>query len=73
VRSVHGVGGTIAWPSGSPDLTLLYFSVWAYVQDKDMVFDPPLPKSLEELQARVTESVATTDADMIHRIWDEIA
>ena len=73
MRSAHGVGGTIAWPPRSPDLTPLYFSVWAYVQDKDDVLDPPVPKSMEELQARLTEEVATIDAGMIHRIWDEIA
>jgi hypothetical protein len=45
--------------------------VWGYVKNK--VFVPPLPASLEELRARITEMIATIDADMIHRIWDEIA
>jgi hypothetical protein len=72
VRSADGVGGTIAWPPRSPDLTCLYFSAWACVQDKDKDIDPPVPKSVEELQARITEAVATIDADMIHRIWEEI-
>jgi hypothetical protein len=45
--------------------------VWGYVKHK--VFVPPLPASLEELQARITEAVATIDADMIHTIWEEIA
>jgi hypothetical protein len=53
------------------DLTTLDFSVWGYV--KDRVFVPPLPASLEELRARITEVVAMMDVDMIHRIWDEIA
>jgi hypothetical protein len=65
-----GRGGTIVWPPRSPDLTLLDFSVWGEVKDK--VFVPPLPASLEELWARVTEAVSTGDVDMIHRIWDEI-
>jgi hypothetical protein len=43
------------------------------IKDKDKVFVPPLPASLEELQAQITEVVATIDADMIPRIWDEIA
>jgi hypothetical protein len=47
--------------------------VWTYVEDKDKVFDPHVPKRLEELQARITEAVATIDADMINKIWDEIA
>ena len=40
---------------------------------KDKVFVPPLPASLEELRAQITEVVTTIDADMRHRIWDEIA
>jgi len=40
---------------------------------KDKVFVPPIPASLEELRAQITEVVTTIDADMIHRIWDEIA
>jgi hypothetical protein len=45
--------------------------MWGYV--KHEVFVPPLPASLKELQARITEAFATTDVDMINRIWDEIA
>ena len=37
------------------------------------VFVPPLPTCLEELRARITEAVATTDVDVICRIWDAIA
>jgi hypothetical protein len=62
--------GTIAWPPQSPDLTPLEFSVWGYIKDK--VFVPPLPASLEELRAWLTEAVVTIDVDMIHGIWDEI-
>jgi hypothetical protein len=28
---------------------------------------------LEELRARITEAAAIINADMIHRIWDEVA
>jgi len=73
VRIAHDVGGTIAWSPRSPDLTPLYFAVWAYVQGKYRVLNPPVPKSMEELQARITQAGATMDADMSHRIWDEIA
>jgi hypothetical protein len=62
-----GCGGTVSWP---PRLLDLDFSVGAYVKHK--VFLPHLPASLEELRAQITEPVATIDADMIHRIWDEI-
>jgi len=64
-----GRGGTIAWPPRSPDLTPLDISEWGYVKD----FVPPLLVSLEELRSRITEAVATMDAEMIRRIWDEIA
>jgi hypothetical protein len=66
-----GRGGKIAWPPRSPDLSPLDFSIWGYLKDK--VFVLPLPASLEELRARMTETVATINADMIHRIWDEIS
>jgi hypothetical protein len=45
--------------------------MWGYVKDKNYIL--PLPASLEELLTRITEEVATIDADMIHWIWDEIA
>jgi hypothetical protein len=61
---------TIAWPPPSHDLTPLDISVWGYVHNK--VFDSPLSVCLEELRARITEAIATIDADMIYRIWKEI-
>jgi len=67
----NGRGGMMAWPPRSPDSTPLDFTVWGYINDK--VFAPPLPTSLEDLRARITEEVATTNVDMIHRIWEEIA
>ena len=66
-----GCGGMIAWPPRLPDLTPLDFSVWGCIKDQDFV--PPLPASLEKLQARITAVVETTDVDVIHRIWDKIA
>jgi len=66
-----GRGGKIAWPLRSPDLTPLDFSVWEYVKDRGFV--PPLPASLEELQARITEAVVTVDKDIIDGIWKEIS
>jgi hypothetical protein len=54
----------------APVLTPLDFSVRGYVKNK--VFVPPLPASLEEQRAQITEAVAI-DVDMIHRTWDEIA
>jgi hypothetical protein len=53
--------GTIAWPPRSPVLTPLEFSVWGYVKDK--VFVPHFRVNLEELRARIRETVTTVDAD----------
>ena len=61
----------LAWLSRPPDLTPLDSSVWLYVKDKVLV--PPLPASLEELRALITEAVVTLNVDMIYRIWEEIA
>jgi hypothetical protein len=40
---------------------------------KGKVFVPLLPESSEGLRAQTTEAAATIDADMIYRIWDEVA
>jgi len=66
-----GCGGTIARPPLSPDLTALHFSVWGYVKE-EVFFSPTFPASLEELRARITEAVATTDTESIHRMWGKI-
>lgn len=58
-----GRGGTIAWPPRLPELTHLEFTVWGWVNEK--VFAAPLPASLEEIRARITAAVATTNVDMI--------
>ena len=71
VVAVIGHGRMIAWPPQSPDLTPLDFSLCGYIKDKCSV--SPLPATLEELQAQVTEAVVTIDMDMIQRMWDEIA
>jgi hypothetical protein len=65
-----GRGGMIAWTPQLPDLIPLNFYVLRYV--KDQVLVSPLPARVEKLWARITVAVATIDADMIHRIWDEI-
>jgi len=65
-----GRGGTIAWLPQMPDLTPLDFCVWGYIKDK--VFVPPLPASLEELQARIIKAIVAIDVDMIHGIRDKI-
>ena len=59
-----GRGGTIAWLLRSSDLTPLHFSVWCCVKDKGFVRF--LPARLQELRARITETVAGVNADMIH-------
>jgi len=66
-----GTDGTIAWSPRASDLTTLEITVWGYVNDT--VFAPPLPASLEEIRAWITEEAVTTNVDMIRSIWGENA
>jgi len=59
----------LPWLPGSPDLTPCYFFVWVFF--KDSVYVPPLPMSLKELRGRITHTLQTIKADMLHRVWDE--
>ena len=50
------------WPPNSPDLTPCDFFLWGFV------FVPPLPLNLDDLK----QAVASVDADMLQRVWDEL-
>ena len=39
---------------------------------KDGVFVPPLPLNLDDLKERIRQAVASVDADMLHRVWNEL-
>ena len=58
----------LPWPPRSPDLTPCDFFLWGFVTDSVSV--PPLPMSLRELRDRITHSLQTITADMLHRVWD---
>ncbi|GBN24627.1 hypothetical protein AVEN_38022-1 [Araneus ventricosus] len=60
-------GGVSPWPSRSPDLTPLDFSVWSLV--KDQVYHAPLPKSIPELKSRITTALGLIDVSMLTNIW----
>lgn len=62
-----GCGRTIFWLLQLPDLTLMDYSMWDYI--KDIVFIPPLPGDVGNLRNQITQTVAMTDADTIHKFW----
>ena len=59
-----GKGFLLPWPPRSPDLTPCDFFLWGFV--KDSVYVPPLPTSLKELRDRITHTLQTITADMLH-------
>jgi hypothetical protein len=61
--------GPTLWPPRSPDLTPLDFFLGGYL--KDSVFVPPV-NDLQDLPARILETVATVPMDMLERTWQEI-
>ena len=60
----------LRWSPRSPDLTPCDFFLWGYV--KDLVYVPPLPRDMEDLQTRITEALATIDNAMLGRVWQEM-
>ena len=67
--AAKGDNHLLPWPPRSPDLTPCDFFLWGFV--KDIVYVPPLPMSLKELRDRITHTLQTITADMLHRVWDE--
>ncbi|PNF38372.1 hypothetical protein B7P43_G07247 [Cryptotermes secundus] len=55
------------WPPRSLDITPCDFFLWWYV--KDMVYVPPLPQSLQDLQNRINRAVETITPEMLQRVW----
>ncbi|PSN54080.1 hypothetical protein C0J52_03070 [Blattella germanica] len=58
------------WPPRSPDLTVCDFFLWGYV--KDIVYRPPLPATLDDLQERITGAINSITVDILHRVWSEL-
>ena len=59
--------GDIPWPPRSPDLTVCEFFLWGYVND--IVYRPPLPATLDDLQERITGAINSITVDILHRVW----
>ena len=68
-RAAKGDNLLLPWPPRSPDLTPCNFFLWGFV--KGSVYEPPLSMSLKELRDRITHTLQTITADMLHRVWDE--
>ena len=54
------------WPPRSPDLTECDFFLWGFV--KDIVYVPPLPKTLPELWERINTAIGNVTQDMLWRL-----
>jgi hypothetical protein len=58
------------WPPRSPDLTPCDFVLWGYI--KDLVYVPPLPRTLVKLRERIDAAVMTIDRMMLQNVWNEL-
>ncbi|KAG8235951.1 hypothetical protein J437_LFUL016273 [Ladona fulva] len=65
-----GCKGPIEWPPRSPDLMPMDFFLWGY--EKDNVYIPPLPTTLQELRPQIREAFVKIDEEMKHRVWQEV-
>lgn len=65
-----GPGGTVLWPPRSPDLNPLDFFLWGHL--KNYVYFEPL-NTIEELEARVHEAVATVTPEMLTDVQRNMA
>ncbi|PSN39394.1 hypothetical protein C0J52_22688 [Blattella germanica] len=70
VRATADNNGLAFWPPRSPDHTPCDSFLWGFV--KYRVFVPPLPLKLDDLKQRIRQDVASVDADMLQRVWDEL-
>jgi hypothetical protein len=46
------------------------FFLWCF--EKDNVYVPPLPRTLQELKTRIIEASANTDQEILHNVWQEV-
>jgi hypothetical protein len=61
----------IACPPRSPDLALLDFFLWGFVEDR--VFVAPLPANVVQHLTRIITAVAGVIPEMLRCVWQEIA
>ena len=57
-------------PLAHPDLTPRDFFWWRFV--KRLVCVPPTSREVNELNAQITEAVATNDNATLGRVWQEL-
>ncbi|GBM96310.1 hypothetical protein AVEN_6823-1 [Araneus ventricosus] len=60
----------LPWLPRSPDLTPCDFSLWGY--EKDKVYVPSMPTTLQALQERITVAVTEIDGNMLLNVWTEL-
>ncbi len=59
----------IPWPPRSPDIAPLDFLLWRFV--KDIVYRIKI-QDITDLKRKITDVIATSDEDVLHRTWQEI-
>jgi hypothetical protein len=60
----------IPWPPRSPNLTLMDFSFWGFVEDN--VYIPPMPVDLQELRDRIVNATVLLHVTFLGKLWVEL-
>ena len=62
---VISIGGNIAWPPRSPDLTPLDFFLWGHI--KSIVYTTP-PTTVEDMQERIINALQTITPEILQNV-----
>ncbi|GFV96893.1 uncharacterized protein TNCV_4351061 [Trichonephila clavipes] len=65
-----GRRGVILWPSRSPYLSQVYFSVWGFV--KHRAYISPFSASIPELKSRIYAATNLIDGNLLTNLWQEL-
>ncbi|GBO25545.1 hypothetical protein AVEN_215751-1 [Araneus ventricosus] len=65
---VIGYDGCVEWPSRSPDLNLLGFFLWGFIEQRVYATPPP---TLQELRNRITDACASVSRAMLYNVQRE--
>jgi hypothetical protein len=64
-RAWIGLGGLIAWPARSPDLTPLDFFLWGKI--KNVVY-ATAPTTQEDMRQRIIDACVSINAEELHNV-----
>jgi hypothetical protein len=46
------------------------FYFWGFM--KDQVYQPPLPRNVDELKARINATITQVTAETLQKVWEEL-